>query len=66
MTGVVFDLRAERSNTTIDAAVIDHDVLPPNPVENLVPGQRAARAAGQEFQQPKLFRCENDLPSLAE
>src|SRR5436190_12841028 len=66
VTRVGFYFCAKRRHASIHAAIVDHDVVAPHAIENLVSSERAARAFRQEFQEPKLLRGQGDLFAIPE
>ena len=63
---VGFDLCAKGRDASIHTAVVDHDVIAPDGIENLVPGEGAAGPLGEKFQQPELLGSERHYFPFAE
>ena len=64
--GFLLDFRAQGGYASIHAPVIDHDLVPPYAIQNLVAGEGAPGMFGKELEQTKLFGGEDDLESVAE
>src|SRR3546814_10200170 len=56
---------AKTSDMDIDGALVDIDVVPPDPVEKLRAGEDAAGRGYQELQKTKLGRAEAHFAALA-
>src|SRR6266850_3978440 len=65
MMGVVLDLCAQGGNAAVHTAIINHDVMPPNGIQNLIAGDRTTGSLHEKFEEPKFFCGESDLTILS-
>src|SRR5262245_27225433 len=66
MMRIDFDFRAQSRDASIITSVIDHNVVPPHSIEDLVSRERATGTFGKEFKEPKLLSRESDLFAVPE
>ena len=65
-TRIDFDFPAQRRHASVHAAVVDHDLVAPHAIEDLIAGQRAAGTLRKELQEAELFRRKADLLAVPE
>ena len=63
---VDFNFGAQSRDTSIDTAIVDHDLISPNGIEDLVPRQRPAGARDKEFQELEFLGRKQDFCFVAE
>src|SRR5262245_21182125 len=66
MMWVRFDLGSEGGHATINAAVIDDDLVAPDCIEDLIAREREARTPHKELQDAKFFCGQRDFIAVSE